>query len=352
MIVLVAAVLLFAPAIAAGPSSGSSENDFAATVGSVSGDSMMTVVEGLEAFGSREFHLDSSRQAADYIYDNLVETGLQVDLQEFIVDGANVSNIVAVKQGSDPAAGCYLFGAHYDSENKYVDNLSEAENMTAPGADDDASGVAAVIELARLLSDHTLKNTVKFVAFGAEEYGYDDSGGSKGSEHFVAEEKEAGVAYDGTAILDMVGYRAGTQNRAVAVTNDIGDMMAVATIQAVTRYDIDLELTNTVQSRITYSDHSSFWSAGYPSMLVIEELSDAYVPVNPYYHTSSDVASTLSEDQMVAVTQALLGGVLQLAAADSSTGVSMLVAITLASAVCAVVIVTFVIHIKRRKERR
>lgn len=334
-------------------SSGSAEDDFAALVESVSAADLMITVEDLEAFGSREFHLESSREAAEYIYGRLVETGLAVEYQEFELDGINISNVVAIKEGGDPGAGCFLFGAHYDSENRLVDSLSEAENITAPGADDDASGVAAVIELARLLSDVDLRNTVKFVAFAAEEYGYDNSGGLKGSHHFVASEVEGNVSYEGTAILDMIGYRSGLENRAVIVTKQVGDRMAEETAYAVERYAIDLDIENMVEGRIDYSDHSSFWGAGYPSMLVIEELSEeSDLPLNPYYHTSSDVATSLSEGQMAAVTQALLGGVLQLAAGEEGSGISSYVAIALASSACAVAIAAFMILRKVRTERR
>ena len=129
--------------------------------------------------------------------------------------------------------------------------------------------------------------------------------------------------------------------------------MAEATIEAVGEYAIDLDMENIVEPRISYSDHSSFWGAGYPSMLVIEELSEeSNLPLNPYYHTSSDVASSLSEGQMAAVTQALLGGVLQLAAGEDGSGISSYVAIALASSACAAAVAAFVILRRVRKERR
>jgi hypothetical protein len=199
-VALAVAISFLVPGFVSCSSSGAAEDGFVALIESVSAADMMTTVGDLQAFGSREFHLESSHEAAEYIYGRLVETGLAVEYQEFELDGINISNVVAVKEGDDPDAGCFLFGAHYDSENRLVDSLSAAENITAPGADDDASGVAAVIELARLLSDVALRNTVKFVAFAAEEYGYDNSGGLKGSHHFVASEVEGNVSYEGTAI--------------------------------------------------------------------------------------------------------------------------------------------------------
>lgn len=352
MILLAVAVSLLIPVFPTWTPTASAGGDFSAVIGSVSPTRMMGTVEDLEAFGTREFHTEASREAAEYIYGKMAATGLEVEHQYFSVDGTNVSNVIAVKEGTDPSAGCYLFGAHYDSENRYVDTLSEAESMAAPGADDDASGVAAIIELARLLANVTLGNTVKFVAFGAEEYGYDDSGGLKGSEHFAAAELEANVSYEGTAILDMIGYRSGLVNRATIVTSDSGDRMMEATVEATMTYAVDIEWNELVHSHITYSDHSSFWDVGYPSMLVIEELSEDYVPLNPYYHTASDVASTLSEEQMVAVTQALLGGILQLSAEDETTSASPYVAIALGVSACAAAVTVFALLRRARTERR
>jgi hypothetical protein len=79
----------------------------------------------------------------------------------------------------------------------------------------------------------------------------------------------------------------------------------------VSEFGIDLSLETMVAPGITYSDHGSFWDAGYPSILVVEVLTPVrYYPVNPYYHTSEDTIDKLSMDQVVAVTQAALGGFL------------------------------------------
>lgn len=317
-----------------------------AVVASIDIVKMMETVETLQAFGSREFHLESSRQAADYLQQAFEDIGVPAELQYFTVGDAQVSNVVATIVGSDQDAGMYLFGAHYDSENSAAFDLSSAENLSAPGADDDASGVAAVLEMARVLSESGFPATVKFVMFGAEEYGYDNSGGLKGSEYFAAQEAALGRNYSGTAALDMIGYRSGDANRAVLVVEKDGYALAKSTAEAVGRFGIDLSLKVLVDSSITYSDHSSFWHLGMPSMLVIEELDDRNFPLNPRYHTTFDTADRLYPEQLEAVTKALVGGLLMVEEGDDTM---MIFGIVIMSA--AIVSFSLFIHIRRRRGR-
>jgi|GEM_PF-4073089 len=334
-------ILTWAPA-GAGPVAGADDETL---VASVDIDRMMETVETLQAFGSREFHLESSRQAAKFLYESFEGIGMPVEYQYFMVKETQVANVVATLQGSDAEAGIYLFGAHYDSENRGVYDLSTAENLTAPGADDDASGVAAVLEMARILKESGFPATVKFVMFGAEEYGYDNSGGCKGSEHFAAQEVSLGHVYSGTAALDMVGYREGDSNKIVLVVNEDGYALADSTSRAVDRFGTDLDLEVLVDHTITYSDHSSFWNQGMPSMLVVEELDDLLSPVNPNYHTSYDTADKLSPEQLEAVTEALLGGLLLID--DDGFGALLIFGTAIMSA--AIVSVVLFIHIRRRR---
>ncbi|MGQ9587071.1 MAG: M20/M25/M40 family metallo-hydrolase [Thermoplasmata archaeon] len=317
-------------------------------VDDVSGSRIMETVMDLEAFGSRAFYLESSREAAGYIYDRFEELGLHVEYQKFMIGSTEAANVVAVLNGTSPDAPQFLFGAHYDSENRMVKNFSDALNMPAPGADDDASGIAAIIELARVLSTMNLNNTIKFVAFDAEEYGYDASGGLKGSTYFTAQDKAAGTEYVGTAILDMVGYKEGQANIVFGIVDDKGNAFAKRVLMAVDKYDINLGFEVHVDPSITFSDHSPFWQAGYPSMLVIEELSTASnEPVNPFYHTSNDTSDRLSEDQMEEVTKAMAAGLLELLSTPRNT--LALVIVVFAAAVAAVIIVVLYRHNRKGK---
>ena len=275
---------------------------------------IVDVVEDLQSFGTRDFHTQSAAESADYIREQFQEMGLQTYLQEFHVDDAEVVNVVAVLNPEASSQGVYVVGAHYDSENSGVTNQSEAENTTAPGADDNASGVSVMLEVARVLSHSGVETTtVKFVAFGAEEMGFDYSGGTKGSIEFVAQENESGANIAGAFVLDMVGYRATQENRITIVCNEGSENLSETVEEATSVFDLDIAVVREVNDQIIYSDHSAFWAQGFRSVLIIEELDPATKrPVNPFYHSSEDTVDKLSDEQMAVVAEALLGALLDL----------------------------------------
>jgi leucyl aminopeptidase len=304
IVAAVFAVLLTAT-ILEGPMAEAASDAKASAVAKVSGDRMMATVEALAQFGTRVFYTSSATNSSVYIYDQFADLGLWVYFQHVDVSGFSVRNIVAVLNGSEGNLPQTLFGAHYDSSSGNLWNLSAGGTLPAPGADDDASGVAAVIELATILSEMHLKGTVKFVAFAAEEAGLN------GSRYFAEQELAQGVTYSGTAILDMIGYRIGSTNGAMIFqdygTNPLGSSM----VKAVDDYSLALSVIPVTGKDMVSSDHASFWRVGYPSLLVIEKFSSK-LPENPYYHTSMDTPDRLSPEQMVEITRMVLGGFLSL----------------------------------------
>lgn len=314
----------------------------------ISGSRIIATIQDLEEFGSRAFYLNQSNASAQYVYERFAQLGLDVEYQEFMVSSHHVRNVIATLHGTSNSEGVLLFGAHYDSENKLADSYNAGANLSAPGADDDASGVAAVVELATVLSDQHFANTIKFVAFAAEEMGYDDSGGLKGSSHFVEMERNRGVVYAGSAIIDMIGYRGTNGNHVVAVVNSNEDPLSRAILDSVTRNGLSLQLDIDLNASVTWSDHYPFWIAGYPSMLLIEELGGPWeFPVNPYYHSSDDTSGTLSESQMENATKALAGGTLQMTRPlpkDDSGSITVVAGLAVLGAI---IIMGF--YIRRRK---
>ncbi len=307
----------------------------------VSGSQMGESMDELVSYHTRAFNTNSSLNSSTYIHDELEDLGLWVYYQYLNVAGFSVRNVVAVKNGSAPAAPQYLFGAHYDSAPIDPVNYSSDNVLGAPGADDDASGVAAVIELARVLADSSFQNTLKFVAFAAEETGLN------GSRYFAEHERSAGVVYDNTAILDMIGFRAELENRVMvfsgSTTNNLSHSIAVA----VDHYDISLSIEVVSGYTMRASDHASFWEMDYPSLLVIEQVVNQ-APVNPYYHSANDTPDHLSIDQMVAVTKALLGGFLLLESPLQRSGTPY-PAIMIGLTVAIVAAVAIVYAIRRRR---
>lgn len=278
-----------------------SSNPDTAMLNDVSGLRLTHTVGDLAAFQTRAFYTNSSWNSSIYIHDRFVELGLWVYYQDLVVSGFAVRNVVAVKNGSDTNVPQYLFGAHYDSTNKQAHNFTEGEILVAPGADDDASGVAAVVELATILRNSTFGSTLKFVAFAAEESGLN------GSRYFAEGERADNIAYADTVILDMIGFRLGTENRIMIFRDASDNTLASSIPSAIDYFGLSLSTTTITGHDMVYSDHASFWADGYPSLLIIEQLVDLS-PANPYYHTSEDTLDHLSADQMVEVTRAVLGG--------------------------------------------
>jgi len=317
-------------------------------LGSVSGQEMLTTVRDLQDLGSRAFCIEQAHVAAAYIHNRFSELGMSVSYQNFTFNGYDSSNVVAVIPGKEPDAGTLLFGAHYDSENSHATNLSLVQSLPAPGADDDASGVAAVIELAEALRDIETRYTLKFVAFGAEELGYDDEGGLKGSSHFVALESAAGVAYERAVVLDMIGYPGSQGNHGVIITESSAEGFGRTASEAVDEWDLSLFMESIVRPTIRYSDHASFWSAGYPAVLVTEQLSELGHPINPFYHSSEDTASKLSGSQMENITRCLLAAALDIIGPPGESARTETIIVVAAIAVAGIAAVTITLHLRKR----
>lgn len=310
-------------------------------VSRISGEEIMSTIEDLEDFGTRDFHTAQSLEAANYIHDKMEALGLSTTLQEFTVGNITAVNVVGTLNAELNDQGFFVIGAHYDSENRYVTNQSEAENYTAPGADDNASGVGAMLEVARILSEEDVfAAPVTFVAFGAEERGYDATGGTAGSAFFASDAAEKGACIYGAFVMDMIGYSSAGDDVTTVVSDGLSDELYHSLVNASVRYDIDLDIRFVMDPLLRYSDHRSFWDNSYPSVLIIEEIDvETYAPANPCYHTPCDRADILSDGQMAAVSKTLLGALLDLtnqgedSYAKSNVGAIALISITIIAAV-------------------
>jgi len=349
---LVCMILVFASlsVSASTPNSALTQYDRHATsdlVDAVSGERIMRTIQDLQDFGSRAFYLNSSEEAASYIFGQFQAMNIAVEYQEFMAGVHSVKNVVATIPGASADAPQFLFGAHYDSENRDVRTVSDGQTLPAPGADDDASGVACVVELARVLSTLRLRNTVRFVAFGAEENGYDSSGRLAGSMNYVESEKAKGISYEACWILDMIGYGGGSENHTVIVVNEDSMRLGSHMQEMVGALGIELSIEVENNSSSLSSDHASFWSAGYPAALLIEsDRTAGGYEFNPYYHSIEDTVDKLSEGQTVAVAQGLVATLMDMSTPESANegGGLVLISATIAigSASAAIVCIYYV----------
>lgn len=199
------------------------------------------------------------------IYDTFSAFGLTTSLDPFTYSGSTYYNVTAVKVGAVNPNNYVILGAHYDSVNN-------------PGADDDASGVAALLEAARVLANYTFENTLVFAAFDREEQGL------RGSAAWAAAHSTATIT--GMLELDMIAYNPGGANTAGTYTvSGTANAASLALANSITNYSGGL--TVAYLRATNRSDHASFDSRG-PSALLIESNWQS----NPHYHKATDSLDT------------------------------------------------------------
>ncbi len=197
-------------------------------------------------------------------------------------------NVVATLTGTLFPNRQVVICGHYDSTSPMPMSL-------APGADDNASGTAAVLEIARVLAASPLDYSLKFICFSAEEWGL------YGSKHYA--EEAAGTGQDIAAVInmDMIAYPDRNPWRFdVIVNGDSSDLGARYRVNAIQYAGLTVNVIT--MGYWPYSDHSPFWDRGYKALCVIENES----PSNPYYHQTTDTVETLNLDYAVLAVKASL----------------------------------------------
>ncbi|GJQ63739.1 MAG: hypothetical protein SCALA702_27920 [Melioribacteraceae bacterium] len=217
--------------------------------------------------------------AANYLKEKLTSYGYNTYFQDFSSTGRNV---YAVKTGTEFPDQQYMICAHYDAM---------PSSGPAPGADDNGSGTAAVIEAARILKDMGLPYTVIFALWDEEEQGL------VGSNYYADNAASAGDNIRGVVNLDMIAWEENGDNTVRIHTKDIAQSYKLSDkmVEAISKYD--LNLTYSIKDPgITASDHASFWSNGYSAILLIE---DDVNDFNNYYHTSNDLIQYFDNEYFV-----------------------------------------------------
>ncbi|TPW12857.1 MAG: bacterial leucyl aminopeptidase, partial [bacterium] len=196
-------------------------------------------------------------------------------------------NVIGRLPGTNPGQGKYVVCSHFDAIGARTPDWRGWIDV-APGADDNLSGTAAVLELARLLAaEPPLPFDLEFVCFDGEELGL------WGSDTLAHAERAAGAPILGVFNMDMIGYNPRLDSL-VVMTNRSSWYLGnyVQETEALTpQPDLTFRL---MIDNLLNSDHGPYWSAGYPGLLMIESLQ--IVKHNPQYHQVIDRASTISRD--------------------------------------------------------
>lgn len=246
----------------------------------------------------------------------LKEAGLSPVLQPFEAEGRHFENVRVVL--GDARAPRLVVGAHYDSYE------------ALPGADDNASGVAVVLELARLLAKTPPPGAVELVFWTLEEPPFFRSPHMGSAVHAKALEAE-GVTVTGALSVETVGFYAdaeGTQGFPVgalsllypttgdyvAVVSRLGDVGLVrrvkAAVAAVGALPVRSINAPAGVPGIDWSDHRSYWATGVPAVMVTDTAPNR----NARYHTADDTPDTLDYRRMAALTEGLFEAVWRLSA--------------------------------------
>lgn len=194
-------------------------------------------------------------------------------------------NIIGVLHGTDPTAGIYVVGAHYDAITGGFVN-----QPVSPGADDNASGVAGVMTAANILSRYHFKATIYFVAFDLEEsrFGNSPHWHTRGSYVYAQQAQAAGMNIRGMISLDMIAAHRNSTETNVDVSDAIAGSggMGVEVADALDRVGSALGTGLTAQrfGAQDVSDHIEFKAVGYKACMVAE----ANEGENPYYHSNND----------------------------------------------------------------
>ncbi len=284
----------------------------------IEADRLMAHVATLQGFGTRHVNSGYERPgrgigaAATWVQQQF--EGIRADsqgrlvvfAQPFELEWAGVRsearNIVAFLSGSEPAAGTLLLGAHYDSTGSDQRN----GDAPAPGANDNGSGVAALLELARVLSRRPHRSAIMFVAFAAEEVG------RRGSISFVRDYLQpGGIDLRLMINMDSIGSPRDAGGKVDATflrvfsagPDDSPSREAARTVELVALNhvpDLTLALQDSEDRSGRFSDHISFSEAGIPAIRLIQSIEDVTRQNN-----ERDTIDIIHADYLTRVTRAV-----------------------------------------------
>lgn len=274
-------------------------------------------VRALAGFAPRdEGHPENLDRAAAYVRRELQRAGGRVEDQAFEVSGEVYRNVIA--RFGPESRERIVVGAHYDAAGPY------------PGADDNASGVAGLIELAHLLGKNPPPLRVDLVAYTLEEPPH-FAGLTMGSAIHASSLKKQGVRLRAMIGLEMIGYftdESGSQQfpapglsllypsrgNFIAVVGKLGQGPLVRRIKktmarGAAPLPVESITAPTSFPGVDLSDHRNYWAAGYQAVMI----TDTAFLRNPHYHRASDRPETLDYKRMARVVEGVFAAVKGLA---------------------------------------
>ncbi|BCL35058.1 M20/M25/M40 family metallo-hydrolase [Nostoc sp. MS1] len=262
----------------------------------VSDDRLLAHIQKLDF---QRYTIEERSRTRAYIINKLREFGWTPKLEKF-PHGVNIS---AERRGTDNTAGAILVGAHYDTV------------PGSPGADDNASGVAVLLEIAKLFASHPTPRTLQLAFFDSEETGL------LGSKAFITNTQRL-KKLQGVIVMDMVGYACYTSGcqkyppgLPVTPPNDKGDFLVAVgdtenlfllnafgnanTTNLPNVLTIPIPLKGLLTPDTLRSDHAPFWYQGVGAVLV----TDTANLRTPHYHQPSDIPNNIEKSFFLGAAQ-------------------------------------------------
>jgi Peptidase family M28 len=265
---------------------------------------------------------EALEQAADYIVNTLQCLAYEMTDQTFSEEGRSYRNIIATRRGIRSPEQRVIILAHYDTV------------ATSPGADDNASGVAVLLELATILNSVQCERTVQFIGVNLEENSREDDhlSGTRGSLALARYAGERNWTIESVLVLESVAFagddviQTAPAGIPIAVP-DVGNFIAVVGnedsrqlvdgfVRAVDRYRLSLPcLPLTVPGAgellpdSRRSDHAPFWDHGYRAIMITDTTNFR----SPHYHRPGDTLATLNLPFAAEVCRATAGLILEIA---------------------------------------
>ena len=155
-------------------------------------ENIYKAVETLQSFKTR-YSWEKQDEVANYLFKRFQEYGIPVEFDEYYFREKKWKNVIATIDGKKKTGAIYMVIAHFDS-------ISKQPEVSAPGADDNGGGAAAVLEIGRILKEVSADSTVKLGIFSNEEQG------RVGNKDFARKAREKDLNIRGVINLDIIGY--------------------------------------------------------------------------------------------------------------------------------------------------
>jgi hypothetical protein len=283
--------------------------DIEAMVAQVAWPAVSDKIQQLVDFGTRYSFAPNHGEVAESIRDAFAACGLPATLHPYDFYGATMWNVEATQIGTLYPNSYVVICGHFDS-------ISEQPMTLAPGADDNATGVAAVMTAAEILSQHTFEYSIRYVCFSGEELGL------VGSYFYTADVRRNNVDIVGALNFDMLGYwEPGVEKDLEIETNQASLWLAQAVVNAADLYTgTPYELH--VYDGAWWGDHFRFWLNGYAAVNHEESWDWEDPDFNPYYHSSEDLPMYVDPDFTVGNIRIAVASVATLASAEPPVMVS------------------------------